>query len=121
MKYNIDSVIKRLERARKKGKEYLSVDEILKIIAPTIKDKDTQIKLINGGIDKMKNKISNMDTVPIWYKGNDYYVTISEASELTGIPRKTFYRWINNETIQYITFGKFKRFGLKKLKERLNG
>jgi hypothetical protein len=83
MKYNIEHIIKGLEKAKKAGKVVIDEKELIKIATPQINDIDRQIGIIKKGINKHANSSSF----------RDYKVTYNKAEKLTGIPRKTFYRW----------------------------
>ena len=112
LKYNINSVIKRLQEAQKNGKELISESELLCIATPQIYDIDNQIRYIERGIEKQKTEY-------IGYGSTKDYVTFSKAEDLTGIPRQTFNRWEKDGTIiRYKNFNR-KVFNLKELKKTL--
>ena len=90
MKYNIASVIERLKKAQDKGATIIDEAELLKIAAPQINDIDRQLRLIECGIRKLSKKIGNKQGMDTDF---NYRVTFTEAENLTGIPRRTFYRW----------------------------
>ena len=83
MRYNIDSVIKRLQEAKDKGKTLVDEVELIRIASHRINDIDGQIKRVDSGIRKYKEQNKNYS----------YNTSFSEAEDLTGIPRRTFYRW----------------------------
>jgi len=82
MKYRVDKVIERLQRAKEAGKTLIDEDELISIATPNVNNIDRQINDISRAIAKYS------------FNGK---LTISffEAENLTGIARKTFYRWEN--------------------------
>jgi hypothetical protein len=115
MQYNIDYVIKRLEKAKKDGKELITADELMCIATPKINNIDAQIKLINRGLNMLKQ--NQMDSFS--YSRIGEYITFSIAENITGIPRKTFFRWKKNGIITTKKNGKREVFRLSELREKL--
>jgi predicted site-specific integrase-resolvase len=81
MKYNIEHIIKGLEKAKKAGKVVIDEKELIRIATPQINDIDRQIRLIESGMKK---------DIKIRYP---FVLTYNTAENLTGIPRKTLYEW----------------------------
>jgi hypothetical protein len=104
MKYNIESVIKRLEKAKGEGKVIIDEMELLRIATPRVNCIDRTIKLIGKGIKK---------------SGDELFVSYREAETLTGIPRITFNRW-EKEGIVTRTETKKKTLSLGELKGTLS-
>ncbi|KAA6342587.1 hypothetical protein EZS27_009657 [termite gut metagenome] len=112
MRYNIESVINRLQEAKKNGKEYLSEKELLSVASPQINNIDEVIELINKAIKKVLDEYSekhktglsrlredsafaNMtdrELILMFFR-NPTIVNMKEAEELTTISRQTLYRW----------------------------
>jgi hypothetical protein len=76
MKYNIDSVIKRLERARKAGVGIVEEAELIRIATPKINSIDSIINDIERAI-----KRTNGECHIVYRKGSRI------------ISRRTLYRW----------------------------
>jgi len=114
MKYNVENVIKSLQKAQKEGKVLITEGELISIATPKINDIEDKINRIQKGIewvDKYKNEYKNK------YGG---YVTFSKAEYLTEIPRMTFFRWEKEGIItRYKEVFKRYVFSLKELKETL--
>ena len=100
MKYNINSVIKRLQKAMEAGKTLIDENELLSIATPQVNSIDEQIHCIERGIKKTA------------YNRCRFF----EAARLTDIPRKTFYRW---EKEGILTRNRNGWFYIDKLKETL--
>ena len=133
MNYNIESVIKRLQEAQKNGKDIIDEAELIKIATPRINNINEQIKLIDRGIDKLRDKEQNR------IEENDFFiqrtilrnphlrgsyftslVSFTNAENLTGIPRRTFYRWRDEHILQCYGVSVAKTvFSLQELKETL--
>jgi DNA invertase Pin-like site-specific DNA recombinase len=105
MKYNVESVIKRLQAAKDAGNEYVSEDELSSIVTPQINNIDEVIKLLDKGIAELQ-QVSK-------------YVSILQAEKLTEISRQTFYRWKNEGIIQCCSWCKESRFDLEELRDTL--
>jgi len=117
MEYNIETVIKRLQKARKGGKVLITESELISIATTKINkvnDINKQIERIDSGLKKI-----------IKYGYNEYVskencITFSSAENLTGIPRQTFYRWEKEGIItRYKGDYECYVFNLKELKEKL--
>ena len=114
MKYNIEHIIKGLEKAKKAGKNVIDEKELIRIATPQINDIDGQIKLIERGINKVIELKG--DSLNDW----SFNVSYVEANELTGIPRRTFYRWEKNGIINRdVIFSTHTNVDLKELKDEL--
>jgi hypothetical protein len=116
MKYNIDSVIKRLERARKAGVGMVEEAELIRIATPQVNNIDSTIRYIERMIKKRTKEERTKDGTHVLYR------------EVDGvIPRKTLYRWEKEGIIIPIrhmednnTIRSFKWFDLRQLKDTLN-
>ena len=103
MRYNIESVIKRLREAQRKGKDIIDEAELIKIATPQINDIDGQLQLLERGIEKLKKRNSPIyeNTLPIIVEQRLFdHISFTDAENLTGIPRQTFYRWEKDGILQ---------------------
>ena len=112
MNYNIDSVIKRLQEAQRKGKDIISENELIRIATPRINSIDEQIRLIDRG---MIDKAVRRERLLLLNR-----ISFTEAENATGIPRRTFYRWEKEGVLRcYKTRYTKTVFDLQELKETL--
>jgi len=103
--YNIEIVIKQLERAKKEGKKFVDEKELLNIATPTINNIDEIIKIVEK-INSGKNKS----------------FTAVEFAKKTNISRKTIGEWRKKGIIWSICiFTETLLEALYEIKERKKG
>ncbi|MDR0618815.1 MAG: hypothetical protein LBG17_02830 [Bacteroidales bacterium] len=94
MKYDVNRIIKGLQKS---GKKFVSKDELTDIMlaaTPKINDIDRQIKLIEKGIKEVERGCCGKVISDVSYYNSNYdYITFSMAEKLTGISRPTLYSW----------------------------
>ena len=100
MRYNIESVIKRLQEAQRKGKDIIDEAELINIATPQINDIDKTLYYLERGIQKLNERNKRRGA----YRFGDWdvseYTSFTEAENFTGIPRRTFYRWKDEGILQ---------------------
>jgi len=119
MRYNIDSVIKRLQEVQSRGKTLVKEEELIRIATPQVNDIDRQIKHIERGIEKKEEQTKKDDidlAIILRVRG---IITFTEAESLTGIPRRTFYRWKNEGIVQCYRLRQSQGLSLRELKETM--
>lgn len=103
MKYDVNDMIKALHRAKKAGCITLSQSDLISIIQPKINTIGGHIKSIELGLKRElpsgRYLVKNITDDERFSFYKDKNVTFSEASDLTGIPRRTFYRWMKKGII----------------------
>jgi DNA invertase Pin-like site-specific DNA recombinase len=94
MKYLIDDIIRRLTEAKKEGKVLISESELIEIATPKINHINEIVRLIDNGIEEIKKR-----------KFLIFSVSLTDAANLTGISRQTFYRWEKKGIVKMVEYG----------------
>jgi hypothetical protein len=117
-----------LNNAKKAGKQLLSSDELLKITksaeitTPKINSIDQTIESVKRGLKIIKGRGHIIIPSPgggtcSFCEGG--YINYTLAKDITGISRKTFYRWEKTGLLNTRKQGRSKVFNLQELKNTL--
>ncbi|MDR0793925.1 MAG: hypothetical protein LBE82_11500 [Chitinophagaceae bacterium] len=81
MVFQIEHIIKQLEKVKNEGRTSINEKELIKISLPKINYIADVVKMIDEAVSKLKGRNRNG------------LVTFTNAERLTGITRKTLYEW----------------------------